>query len=83
MRKPEIKRFTESLIIRLFFDIMKIRKNIGKEQADFLGSRMEQEIDTAYAEPDYARPMTHGFSIKYQDFHKKFDMAEGIGRAHV
>src|SRR5215469_5499102 len=55
-----------------------IRKKIGTEQADFLESKMGQQIDTAYAEPDYARPMTHGFSIKYQEFHKKFDMAEGI-----
>jgi len=70
----------ESHVATLFNNksMYEIRKNIGKEQADFLGSKMEREIDTAYAEPDYARPMTHGFSIKYQDFYKKFDMAEGI-----
>lgn len=55
-----------------------IRKNIGKEQASFLGGKMEHDIDTAYAEPDYARPMTLGFSIKYKDFCKKFDISEGI-----
>jgi amidophosphoribosyltransferase len=39
---------------------------------------IRKKIDTAYAEPDYARPMTLGFSIKYQKFWKKFEMAEGI-----
>ena len=58
--------------------IYEIRKNIGREQADFLGCKMELEIDTAYAEPDYTRPMTLGFSIEYQKFWKKFEMAEGI-----
>jgi amidophosphoribosyltransferase len=58
--------------------IYEIRKNIGREQADFLGRKMELEIDTAYAEPDYTRPMTLGFSIEYQKFRKKFEMAEGI-----
>ncbi len=69
----------ESHVATLFNNksIYEIRKNIGREQADFLGCKM-QEIDTAYAEPDYARPMTLGFSIKYQDFCKKFEMAEGI-----
>jgi amidophosphoribosyltransferase len=70
----------ESHVATLFNNksMYEIRKNIGREQADFLGGKMEKEIDTAYAEPDYARPMTHGFSIKYQDFYKKFEMAEGI-----
>lgn len=58
--------------------IYEIRKNIGREQADFLGCKMGLEIDTAYAEPDYTRPMTLGFSIEYQKFWKKFEMAEGI-----
>ncbi|MFZ0513228.1 MAG: hypothetical protein WAM14_16580, partial [Candidatus Nitrosopolaris sp.] len=70
----------ESHVASLFNNksIYEIRKNIGREQADFLGCKMEQEIDTAYAEPDYTRPMTLGFSIKYQNFCKKFEMAEGI-----
>jgi amidophosphoribosyltransferase len=70
----------ESHVTSLFNNksIYEIRKNIGREQADFLGCKMEHEIDTAYAEPDYTRPMTLGFSIEYQKFWKKFEMAEGI-----
>jgi amidophosphoribosyltransferase len=70
----------ESHVTSLFNNksIYEIRKNIGREQADFLGCKMGQQIDTAYAEPDYTRPMTLGFSIKYQNFWKKFEMAEGI-----
>jgi amidophosphoribosyltransferase len=70
----------ESHVTSLFNNksIYEIRKNIGREQADFLGRKMGQQIDTAYAEPDYTRPMTLGFSIKYQNFWKKFEIAEGI-----
>lgn len=70
----------ESHVASLFNNksIYEIRKNIGREQANFLGCKMEEEIDTAYAEPDYTRPMTLGFSIKYQNFCKKFEVAEGI-----
>ena len=70
----------ESHVTSLFNNksIYEIRKNIGKEQANFLGYRMGQQIDTAYAEPDYTRPMTLGFSIKYQNFWKKFEVAEGL-----
>ncbi len=70
----------ESHVTSLFNNksIYEIRKNIGREQANFLGCKMGQQIDTAYAEPDYTRPMTLGFSIKYQNFWKKFEMAEGI-----
>lgn len=69
----------ESHVTSLFNNksIYEIRKNIGREQADFLGFKIQQ-IDTAYAEPDYTRPMTLGFSIEYQKFWKKFEMAEGI-----
>ena len=69
----------ESHVTSLFNNksIYEIRKNIGREQADFLGFKIDQ-IDTAYAEPDYTRPMTLGFSIEYQKFWKKFEMAEGI-----
>jgi amidophosphoribosyltransferase len=69
----------ESHVASLFNDksIYEIRKNIGREQANFLGCKME-EVDTAYAEPDYTRPMTLGFSIRYQNFCKKFEIAEGI-----
>jgi amidophosphoribosyltransferase len=69
----------ESHVTSLFNNksIYEIRKNIGREQADFLGFKIEQ-LDTAYAEPDYTRPMTLGFSIEYQKFWKKFEMAEGI-----
>ena len=53
-----------------------IRKNIGREQANLLAN----EIDTgsAYAEPDYTRPMALGFSIEYQRHRKNFEISEGI-----
>jgi amidophosphoribosyltransferase len=56
-----------------------IRKNIGKEQASFLGKEMD--INSAYAEPDYTRPMGLGFSIEYQKKYsnkKDFEISEGI-----
>jgi amidophosphoribosyltransferase len=42
--------------------IYQIRKNIGKEQANFLAK--ELDVDSAFAEPDYTRPMTLGFSLE-------------------
>jgi len=70
----------ESHVTSLFNNksIYEIRKQIGKKQADFLGPRVKHTIDSAYAEPDYTRPMTLGFSLEYQKFRKKFDMAEGV-----
>jgi amidophosphoribosyltransferase len=56
--------------------IYQIRKNIGKEQANFLSK--ELDIDSAYAEPDYTRPMTLGFGLEYQKHDKEFELAEGI-----
>src|SRR6185503_16715273 len=56
--------------------VYQIRKNIGKEQADFLSKDLD--IDSAYAEPDYTRPMTLGFGIEYQKHSKSFEFAEGI-----
>jgi amidophosphoribosyltransferase len=56
--------------------IYQIRKHIGKEQADFLAK--ELYVDSAFAEPDYARPMTLGFSLEYQKYSKVFELAEGI-----
>ena len=56
--------------------IYQIRKNIGKEQANFLSQ--ELSIDSAYAEPDYTRPMTLGFGIEYLKHSKEFELAEGI-----
>jgi amidophosphoribosyltransferase len=56
--------------------IYAIRKNIGKEQANFLANGIE--LDSAYAEPDYTRPMTLGFSIEYQKYSKTFEASEGI-----
>jgi len=56
--------------------IYQIRKNIGKEQANFLSQ--ELIIDSAYAEPDYTRPMTLGFGIEYLKHSKEFELAEGI-----
>jgi amidophosphoribosyltransferase len=56
--------------------IYAIRKNIGKEQANFLAN--DVELDSAYAEPDYTRPMTLGFSTEYQKYSKTFEASEGI-----
>lgn len=56
--------------------VYQIRKNIGKEQADFLSK--ELDIDSAYAEPDYTRPMTLGFGLEYQKHSKTFELSEGI-----
>jgi amidophosphoribosyltransferase len=56
--------------------IYAIRKNIGKEQANFLANGVE--LDSAYAEPDYTRPMTLGFSTEYQKYSKTFEASEGI-----
>ncbi len=70
----------ESHVTSLFNNksIYEIRKEIGKKQAEFLGPRSKHGFDTAYAEPDYTRPMTLGFSIEYGKFRKGFDMAEGV-----
>jgi amidophosphoribosyltransferase len=57
--------------------IYEIRKNIGKEQANFLSKDLP-DMDCAYAEPDYARPMTLGFGLEYLKHYKTFDLAEGI-----
>jgi amidophosphoribosyltransferase len=56
--------------------IYQIRKNIGKVQANFLNE--ELDVDSAFAEPDYTRPMTLGFGIEYQKHSAVFEMAEGI-----
>ena len=56
--------------------VYQIRKNIGKEQANFLSK--ELDIDSAYAEPDYTRPMTLGFGLEYQKHSRGFELAEGI-----
>ena len=53
-----------------------IRKNIGREQANLLAK--EIDIGSAYAEPDYTRPMALGFSIEYQRHRKDFEISEGI-----
>ena len=56
--------------------IYQIRKNIGREQANFLSK--ELDVDLAFAEPDYTRPMTLGFSLEYQKHSKMFELAEGV-----
>jgi amidophosphoribosyltransferase len=57
--------------------IYQIRKNIGREQANFL-SKETLDLDSAFAEPDYTRPMTLGFSLEYQKHSKVFELTEGI-----
>ena len=56
--------------------IYEIRKNIGREQSKFLSGRFR--IESAFAEPDYTRPMGLGFSLEYQKNHKTFEMGEGV-----
>ncbi|MGI0028268.1 MAG: hypothetical protein ACREAQ_00970, partial [Nitrososphaera sp.] len=56
--------------------IYQIRKNIGKEQARLLSNDLD--VDSAYAEPDYTRPMALGFSLEYQNYSMTFELAEGI-----
>lgn len=56
--------------------IYQVRKNIGKEQANFVSKWLD--IDSAHAEPDYTRPMTLGFSNEYHKHHENFDISEGV-----
>lgn len=56
--------------------IYQIRKNIGKEQARLVETDLE--IDSAYAEPDYTRPMALGFGLEYQKHSSAFELMEGI-----
>jgi amidophosphoribosyltransferase len=60
--------------------IYQIRKNIGKEQANFLSK--ELDVDLAFAEPDYTRPMTLGFSLEYQKHSKDhmIDFSEQVSK---
>lgn len=53
-----------------------IRKDIGKEQANFLSKDLD--IESAFAEPDYARPMGLGFNIEFQKNYRNFELSEGI-----
>jgi len=53
-----------------------IRKNIGKEQANFLAKDLD--VESAFAEPDYARPMGLGFNIELQKQTQDFELSEGI-----
>lgn len=56
--------------------IYQIRKNIGKEQAKMVAGDLG--IDSAYAEPDYARPMALGFGLEYQKHSTSFELVEGV-----
>lgn len=58
--------------------IYEIRKRIGKVQAEFLSTYTNIDIEAAYAEPDYPRPMTLGFSAEYRNHLPKFDLGEAI-----
>jgi amidophosphoribosyltransferase len=53
-----------------------IRRDIGKEQANFLAKDLD--IESAFAEPDYARPMGLGFNIEFQKRFTDFELSEGI-----
>jgi amidophosphoribosyltransferase len=56
--------------------IYQIRKNIGREQAKLVEADLA--IDSAYAEPDYTRPMALGFSLEYQKHADSFELMEGV-----
>jgi amidophosphoribosyltransferase len=56
--------------------IYQIRKNIGREQAKLLETDLK--VDSAYAEPDYTRPMALGFGLEYQKHSSSFELMEGI-----
>jgi amidophosphoribosyltransferase len=58
--------------------IYEVRKRIGKVQADFLSRYSDIDIEAAYAEPDYPRPMTLGFSAEYRNHLQNFDLGEAI-----
>lgn len=59
--------------------IYSIRKNIGREQANFLSLDLKVgDLDSAYAEPDYTRPMALGFGLEYRRHFSSFDLAEGV-----
>lgn len=59
--------------------IYEMRKNIGREQADLLSLDLKvQDLDSAYAEPDYTRPMALGFGLAYRKHFAPFDLAEGV-----
>lgn len=58
--------------------IYEIRKRIGKVQAEFLSTYSNIDIEAAYAEPDYPRPMTLGFSAEYRNHLPNFDLGEAI-----
>jgi amidophosphoribosyltransferase len=53
-----------------------IRKDIGKEQANFLAKDLD--IESAFAEPDYTRPMGLGFNIELQKRYTDIELSEGI-----
>jgi amidophosphoribosyltransferase len=56
--------------------VYEIRKQMGKTQADFLGQ--EIDVESAFAEPDYPRPMALGFCREYQEHNPNFVISEGI-----
>ena len=58
--------------------IYQIRKNIGREQAKNLGSELGMDLDCAFAEPDYTRPMALGFGIEFNKIHPSFEISEGV-----
>ena len=53
-----------------------IRKDIGKEQANFLSKDLD--VQSVFAEPDYARPMGLGFNLELQKQNRNLELSEGI-----
>lgn len=49
---------------------------MGETQAEFLGQ--EIDVESAFAEPDYPRPMALGFCRAYQKYDNDFVISEGI-----
>jgi amidophosphoribosyltransferase len=59
--------------------IYDIRKSIGKEHADLLSLELKVgDLESAYAEPDYTRPMALGFGLRYRKHFPSFELAEGV-----
>jgi amidophosphoribosyltransferase len=56
--------------------VYEVRKRMGETQAEFLGQ--EIDVESAFAEPDYPRPMALGFCRAYQKYDNDFVISEGI-----
>lgn len=56
--------------------VYEVRKRMGETQAEFLGQDID--VECAFAEPDYPRPMALGFCRAFQKYDNDFVISEGI-----